>query len=405
MTLRIFDTLRLRKRAFTNRSRLVKMFLCGPTIYDYCHIGHARTFVAFDTIVRYLQHQGYKTRVVMNVTDISKEISQNAKNAGQFSKDYADHYFQSFLEDMSALGIETVDVYARASDRIPEMIDWITKLLEKGVAYVTDEGVYLDTTKVKGYGQLSHQSKSEIALRRLNLSPAKKHPEDFSVWNNLLADRDTWDSPWGRGRPGEHIEDAAACIKHLDIPYDINGGGDELIFPHHEATKAQLEGVTGTSVCRYWLHTGLLYIKGRKMSKSLGNSVTIRDILTQYDAPILRLFFSLTPYRKPIHFRRSDLERAARLSRILRRRLTELRGAAGHNHSEKSSYNADIACTRFHDRFVKAMDDDFDTETAVRHVIEFADRLTRDAHLKKKGHGYSRALEVLTELCDILGLL
>ena len=341
----------------------------------------------------------------MNVTDISKEISQNAKNEGQSSNEYADHYFQSFLEDMSALGIETIDVYARASDNVPGMIVWITKLLRKGVAYVTDEGVYLDTTMVRGYGALSHQSKREIALRRLNLSSAKKHPEDFPVWNNVLADRDTWDSPWGTGRPGEHIEDAAACIKHLGMPYDINGGGDELVFPHHEATKAQLEGVAGTLACEYWLHAGLLYVKGRKMSKSLGNSITIRDILTQYDAPTLRLFFSLTPYRKPIHFKRSDLEKAARLSRILRGRVTELRRVAKHNPSKSSAHKADMMCAYFQNRFLKAMDDDFDTASAVRHIIAFADRLTKEVHQGQSGQKYSRALEILTELCGVLGLL
>jgi len=405
MTLRIFDTLTLKKRAFTKRSGLVKIFLCGPTIYDYCHIGHARTFVAFDTIVRYLRYRDYKTKVVMNVTDISESISRNAKRTGQSSRDYSDDYFRFFLEDAKSLGIETIDVFACASGNIPEMMNWIERLLKKGVAYVTDEGVYLDTSRVKRYGALSHQSRSEIALRRLNLSPAKRHPEDFPLWSILQADTDTWDSPWGRGRPGEHIEDAAACLKHLGVPYDINGGGNELVFPHHEATKAQLEGVTGKSVCRYWLHTGLLYVKGRKMSKSLGNSITIRDILTQYDLQTLRLFFSLTQYRKPIHFRRLDLEKGAKLSRRLRAQLAELEQASTHCRREDSAGSVNAMSLLFKERFVKAMDDDFDTETAVREVIAFADCLVKDLHLRRKRQGFSNALELMAKLSSILGLL
>ncbi len=405
MTLQIFNTLTLRKEAFHAKRRAVKIFLCGPTVYDHCHLGHARMFVAFDIIARYLRYRGCETIVVMNVTDISKEIFMNAERNGQDPAEYSTRYFRSLLEDLKALGINTIDVFVRASHHVPMMIGWIEKLLEKGAAYVADEGVFLDTSRVRGYGSLSHQSRGEIALRRLDLSPTKRNPEDFLLWSNVQTERDAWDSPWGRGRPGQHIEDAAACAEYLDASYDINGGGDELVFPHHEATKAQVEAVTGTTMCRYWLHSGLLRIRKRKMSKSLGNFITIRDALARYDAQAIRFYFSLTHYRKPLDFRNSDLERAFRTSRSIRSSVDRMKRATALLQGDETDANLDRMVSRFETKFTRAMDNDFDTEKAVKELVNFAHHLVREFRLKRNiPRSFSVALESLTRLSDILGI-
>lgn len=405
MTLRILNTLTLKKECFHAKGRVVKIFLCGPTVYDYCHLGHARTFVAFDIITRYFRYLGYGTKVVMNVTDISKEIFKNAETNGQDPAEYSTRYFQALLEDLKALGINTIDVFVRASHNVPEMIGWIEKLLEKRAAYIVDEGVFLDTSRVKGYGLLSHQSRRELALRRLDLSPTKRHPEDFLLWRNVQTERNTWDSPWGRGRPGQHIEDAAACSEYLDTSYDINGGGDELVFPHHEATKAQVEAVTGMTMCRYWLHSGLLRIRKRKMSKSLGNFITIRDALSRYDVQALRFYFSLTHYRKPLDFSKSDLERAFRTSRSIRSSAERMKRAMASLHGDERDIGLDRMVSRFEARFTEAMDNDFDTEKAVKELVDFTHYLARQLRLKRNSHrSFSKALESMTKLSGILGI-
>jgi len=406
VTLRIFDTLSLRKKVFRVDGKAVRMFLCGPTLYDYCHLGHARTFVAFDIIARYLQYLGYRTKVIMNATDISDEILKSAEHVGQSAAEYSDEYYLSLIEDLKALGISTVDSIVRASDNVPQMIAWIERLLDRGVAYVTDEGVFLDTSKVRGYGQLSHQSKAELALRRLELSPDKKYPEDFLVWNKIRTEKNIWDSPWGRGRPGQHIEDAATCTRNLGTSYDINGGGDELVFPHHEAVKAQVEAVTGAPLCRYWLHTGLLRVRKRKMSKSLRNFITIRSALTRYDAPSLRLYFSLTHYRKPLDFRKCDLERAVRMSRRIRESVKYMKRPTVHPKVLSTDEHLDQMISRFKAEFLGAMDDDFNTEKAVKELLDFTGQVMMHHRHKWLSLGdLSKAVRSLAELGGILGIL
>mgnify|MGYP001064099585 CR=1 FL=1 len=406
MTLRIFDTLTLKKKAFRAEGRVVRIFLCGPTVYDYCHLGHARTFVAFDTIARYLRFRGHRTKVVMNVTDISKEIIENAERNGQDPGKYSTKYFQSMLEDLKALEVNTIDEVVRASHNVPEMIGWIEKLLERGAAYITDEGVFLDTSRVKGYGSLSHQSRRELALRRLDLSPAKKNPEDFLLWTYTRSERSAWDSPWGKGCPGQHIEDAAACTKYFGTSYHINGGGDELVFPHHEATKAQVEAVTGRPVCRYWLHTGLLRVRRRKMSKSLRNFITIREALPRYGVHALRLYFSLTHYRKPLDFRHSDLEKAFRLSRSFHNSVEKMKDIVASFSGKERNINLDRVVTRCESRFIEAMDNDFDTESAVKELMDLACYSARGQRLNRHSPtSLSGALRSLTKLSGILGIL
>jgi cysteinyl-tRNA synthetase len=404
MTLRLFDTLSRRKKVFRAKGKSINIFLCGPTVYDHCHLGHARFFATFDMIARYLRFRGYRTKVVMNVTDVSSEIFENAERDGQTPEEYSTKYFRSMLADLEALGIETISKVARASDNVPDMMEWIKRLLERGAAYVTEEGVFMDTSKVKGYGSLSHQSRGELALRRLDLSPAKRNPEDFLLWVCTEAEPHAWNSPWGRGRPGQHIEDAAACFKHLGTSYDINGGGDELVFPHHEATKAQIEAVTGKPMCRYWLHTGLLRVGGRKMSKSAGNFISIQEALGRYHASSLRLYFSLTHYRKQLDFRRPDLERAFRMSRSFHGSVEKIRRTVARVGKNGRDIGLDRAIKRCERRFIEAMDDDLHAERAVRQLIDLAGVAASSRHLEA-GDSASAALSTLTKLSRVLGIM
>lgn len=269
-------------------------------MYDYLHLGHARTYIAFDIITRYLKFSGYDVRYLMNITDVADRLVERAKELRKRPLELAREYEKAFLEDMQALGINSIQRYERASDYIPQIIDQINGLIDKGIAYETNTGVYFEARKFPKFGQLSGQRPEELTLRRLELCSSKKNTEDFSLWRKHERGFG-WDSPWGFGRPGWHIEDTAISITNLGKTYDIHGGASELIFPHHEAEIAQAEALTGKApFVRFWLHTGLLTVKGRKMSKSLGNVIRIRDALKEHTASQLRYYFASFHYREPV---------------------------------------------------------------------------------------------------------
>ena len=237
--LRVFNTLAMQEEELPEPDgQEIKAFVCGPTVYDYAHLGHARTYLAVDMMARYLRFRGYRPHVLMNITDIDERIIKKSNETGKSAKEIAGAYEKSFLEDMKALGIDTINRFERASDHIPEMIRQIEQLISTGYAYETDTGVYFDVSRIADYGQLSHQSRADLRLRRLELCSTKRHPEDFSVWRKF-EEQPLWDSPWGPGRPGWHIEDTAIAMKYLGSSYDIHLGGAELVFPHHEAELAQ----------------------------------------------------------------------------------------------------------------------------------------------------------------------
>ena len=255
----------------------VKMFVCGPTVYDYVHLGHARTYLAFDMVARYLTFLGYKVCYLMNITDVAERIVGRARELRKNPLDLAKEYEKAFLEDMQALGINTVERYARASDYIPQMIAQVKGLVDRGAAYETQTGVYFEVKKFPKFGELSRLNKEELGLRRLELCSSKRNVEDFSLWRKYDKSVLGWESPWGYGRPGWHIEDTAVSMTNFGDTYDLHGGASELMFPHHEAEIAQAEVFSRkTPFVRFWLHTGLLSVKGRKMSKSLGNVIRIR---------------------------------------------------------------------------------------------------------------------------------
>ena len=310
--LMVFNTLSRRLESFEPLvGRRVFMFVCGPTVYDYSHLGHARTYVFYDTLARFLRKLGYSLFYLQNITDVDDKIVNRAAEEGKHPIELAREFERYYYEDMEALNVTSVNLYARASDYLNEIFEQIEGLLNKGHAYVTESGVYFDITTFADYGKLSGQRPEELRVHRIEPDPTKRNLGDFALWRNRPKEEFGWDSPWGYGRPGWHIEDTAISIKHFGKQYDIHGGAIELAFPHHEAEIAQAESFTGAKpFVKYWIHTGLLTVEGEKMSKSLGNFVTIREALERYDANVLRLFLLSRHYRSPIDFRWEYLEQA-----------------------------------------------------------------------------------------------
>ena len=370
--MRVFNTLTMRKDELPDpNGREIKAFVCGPTVYDYAHLGHARTYLAVDIIIRYLRFRGYRPYFLMNITDIDERIIKKSGETGRSVKEVAHSYEEYFLEDMRALGIGTIEKFERASDHIPDIIQQIQQLISTGYAYETETGVYFDVSKLATYGQLSRQSKSDLKLRRLELCSTKHHPEDFSLWRKFEG-RPLWDSPWGRGRPGWHIEDTAIAMKYLGPTYDIHVGGAELVFPHHEAEIAQGEALSNKKpYVKYWIHTGMLNVGGVKMSKSLGNVVTIRDALADHTAEELRFFFASTHYRHVTNFCKSKLLETKRELEFMRETINKLSVSCSGKAASKSEMRLLGDLSRAEANFKAAMDDDFDTARALRVLSKF----------------------------------
>ena len=289
----------------------ISLFVCGPTVYDYSHLGHARTYVAFDVLVKYLRWTGKEVFYLQNITDVDDKIINRANAEGVSQNDLARKFETEYLRDMHSLGIDAVSYYARATTHIPEIINQVERLLTRGVAYVSENGVYFNVDTFDHNGELSCQDRANRISRVTDTT--KHNPEDFALWKFGEYGEYTWDSPWGRGRPGWHIEDTAISEKYFGQQYDIHGGGLDLIFPHHEAEIAQMESLEGKHpMVRYWLHTGFLTVKGEKMSKSLGNFITIRDALQTWNKDVLRYFILLSHYRSPLQATDEGIINAAR---------------------------------------------------------------------------------------------
>ncbi|MDD1693169.1 MAG: cysteine--tRNA ligase [Methanoregula sp.] len=289
----------------------IYLFVCGPTVYDYSHIGHARTYVVFDVLAKYLRSTGKEVFYLQNITDVDDKIINRAKEEGVSQSELARKFEREYLRDMHALGIDAVSYYARATTHIPEIIDQIQRLMDRGVAYVTENGVYFNLDTFDGNGELSGQERAKRVSRVTDES--KHNPNDFALWKLGEYGEYTWDSPWGRGRPGWHIEDTAISEKYFGQQYDIHGGGLDLIFPHHEAEIAQMESLEGKHpMVRNWMHTGFLTVNGEKMSKSLGNFITIRDALKTWKPDVLRYFILLSHYRSPLQATEEGLANAAK---------------------------------------------------------------------------------------------
>lgn len=378
--------------------------MCGPTVYDYVHLGHARTYIAFDIITRYLEYLGYHVRYLMNITDVADRLIERAAKSKKDPLELAREYERAFLEDLKALGIKNIERYERASQYIPQIIAQIRTLMEKGVAYQTETGVYFEVNKFPKFGQLSGLSKEELGLRRLELCSSKLNPEDFSLWRR----HDTgllWNSPWGDGRPGWHIEDTAISIQNFGETYDMHGGASELIFPHHEAEIAQAESLTGrVPFVRFWLHTGLLTMKGRKMSKSLGNVIRVRDALKKYTAQDLRYYFASFHYREQVKISDSALKQASRRLKQIQENFNAFQNAQTTSLTSKESKLL-VLTQRAESEFRKHMDNDFDTPKALKVLTRFAEILAKQSRSRLTQTSKASAARAFRGMAHVFGIL
>lgn len=406
--LRVFNTLTMRKDELPSPSgQKIKIFVCGPTVYDYAHLGHARTYLAVDMMVRYLRFRGYRPYVLMNITDIDERIIKKSKETGRSTQEIASEFEKAFLEDIKALGIETIDRFERATDHIQDIIRQIEHLISTGYAYETETGVYFDVSKSASYGQLSHQSRADLKLRRLELCSTKHHPEDFSLWRKF-EESPLWDSPWGKGRPGWHIEDTAISMKRLGSSYDIHAGGAELVFPHHEAEIAQGEALSGKEpFVKYWIHTGMFNVGGVKMSKSLGNVVRIRDALATCTPEELRLFFANTHYRRTANFSKTKILQARSQLESMRGTVRQLRSYSSGKAAGKLDLRLLRELSRIEAGFTAAMDDDFDTAKALRLLTTFLQTTRSQGRSHKRFASFTceTAVRRMLALSNIVGVL
>ena len=394
---------------------LVTMYVCGPTVYDVAHLGHARTYVAFDVIVRFLEYSGYVVKYVRNITDVGhlRETGEDrmlvgAERLKKHPMEVADKYMMEFFKDMESLGVRRPDIQPRASMHIPEIIEAVEKLLDKGYAYRVDGNVYFEVNKAGDYGQLSKIKPEDLVKHRIDPDPRKKNPADFALWKEAPQGYPfSWRTPWGVGFPGWHIECSVMSMKYLGERIDIHGGGHDLIFPHHENEIAQSEALTGKKpFVRYWLHTGELTVGGRGMHKSYGNFVTIRDALKQYSRDELRVFILSSHYRTPVDYSERIMEQAvdnASKIRTLHDNLSILAETAPEKDGDKEFVRRAAALK---ESFMEAMRQDFNTPTALASLYEFIKtvNLYLEKHTPSKGDVVT-VKAFLEDMCRILGFL
>jgi cysteinyl-tRNA synthetase len=377
----------------------VRFYVCGPTVYDYFHIGNARPFIVFDVMRRYLEHLGYQVTYVQNFTDIDDKMIKRAQEMGITVKELADRFIEAYYQDADALGIRRATVNPKATEEIPHIIELIELLIQKGHAYQIDGDVYFDVMSYPPYGKLIKQDLEELQSgARVEVDPRKRHPLDFALWKAQKPGEPAWDSPWGPGRPGWHIECSAMCRHHLGDTIDFHGGGCDLVFPHHENEIAQSEAATGKPFVRYWVHNGYLMIDKEKMSKSLGNFMTARDLMKRFPPLVIRLFMLSAHYRSPINFSEENLRQAQAALERLRNGWAQIRFALDNpppSTSESRELREQIA--RYRDDFHRAMDDDLNTAEALGAVFSLI-RAT-NSHLSR---GDSPDLAALEEASNFL---
>lgn len=365
----IYSTLSRRKENLeTINDNRINLFVCGPTVYDDAHIGHGRTYISFDTIKRYLEFKGYSVFYIQNITDIDDKIINRAKETNSNASDIARKFEKRYIEDMNKLNVNNVNLFARATDHVDEIIDQIERLIDLGFAYETEDGVYFEIEKFPEFGKLSNRNPEELESHRQIAETKKKNPNDFALWKKRDSEVEpTWDSPWGPGRPGWHIEDTAITEYYFGPQYDIHGGGLDLIFPHHEAEITQMEAVSGKSpMVKYWFHTGFLNVNGEKMSKSLKNFITIRELLEDYAPETFRFFVLSTHYRSPIDFSKDSLNQAEKSLSKIRKFYMNIMENVEDGETAESDYEP-LKMAR--NNFFKAMDDDFNTPKAISSIF------------------------------------
>lgn len=414
MTLRIYNTQSRKKEEFYPlQAGKVGIYVCGITVYDICHVGHARSAVVFDVMTRYLRYRGWEVAYVKNFTDVDDKIIDKARQEKTGIDVIAERYIRKHNEDMDAIGVARPTFTPRATENIEGMIRLVALLLQKGLAYPMDGDIYYSVERFSGYGKLSGRNLEDmLAGARIDVNEKKRNPLDFALWKASPEGEPGWESPWGRGRPGWHIECSVMSQRYLGDTFDIHGGGEDLVFPHHENEIAQSEGATGKILARYWIHNGFVRVNSEKMSKSLGNFFTIQDILRQYHPEVLRFFLLQSHYRSPIDFSDAALNEARQGMNRFYATLKMLRDiASGRKEMVPGNKDQDEVMKgqiqNLQERFFEAMDDDFNTARAIGHLFD-AVRLVNTTYAEKKLNVsrdvFAQAEKILLELGSVLGL-
>jgi len=379
--LKIYNTLSQKKEIFKSRKdKKVNLFVCGPTVYDFSHIGHARTYIIFDMIVSYLKEIGFNVSYLQNITDIDDKIIKRAKEKRVIPKKLSRQFEKEYLKDMKSLKVNSVTKYARATDYIPEIISQVKRLMKKGFAYQIEDGIYYNISKFKDYGKLSRRTKerAEDAVSRIDDSKNKKNKGDFCLWKFSKPGEPEWKSPFGYGRPGWHIEDTAITEKHFGFQYDIHGGARDLIFPHHEAEISQMEAISQKKpMAKYWLHTGFLTVGGKKMSKSLGNFITIREFLKENSSEVLRFFIFLSSYHSPIDYNQRKILQ-------VKRNLIRINDFFDKIKKEVKQTKKLSKKSKLLEKYLKILGDDFNTPKFFSAIFEL---------IKKANKGFGKLSE------------
>nr|WP_295971080.1 cysteine--tRNA ligase [uncultured Bacillus sp.] len=408
MAIQLYNTLTRKKVEFIPLEEgKVKMYVCGPTVYNYIHIGNARPAIVFDTVRRYLEFRGYEVKYVSNFTDVDDKLIRTAKEIGEEVPVIAERFIKAYFEDVSALGCHKASIHPRVTENMDSIIDFIQMLVDKGYAYESEGDVYFHTRRFAEYGKLSHQSIDELRVgARIAIGDKKQDALDFALWKAAKEGEIYWESPWGKGRPGWHIECSAMAKKYLGETIDIHAGGQDLAFPHHENEIAQTEALTGKPFARYWMHNGYININNEKMSKSLGNFVLVHDLLKMHDPQVLRFFMLSVHYRNPINYSidllentRSGLERIKTSYQNLKYRMEKSANLG----EDSDDWVIQIGGLR--KAFITAMDDDFNTANGISVLFELT--ALANKYLMEKNtdmHVFTQFLKQFEEIFQVLGL-
>ena len=412
--MKIYNTLTRKKEEFKPiEEGKVKMYVCGPTVYNYFHIGNARPFVVFDTLRKYLEYQGYKVKFVQNFTDVDDKIINRAKEEGVTAPEISEKYIEEYYKDAAALNVKKANVHPKVSETMNDIIQFVQDLIDKGYAYESQGDVYYRTRKFDGYGKLSGKNIDELiqgaSERTRSADDMKKEdPLDFALWKARKEDSEiAWESPWGMGRPGWHIECSTMAKKYLGPTIDIHAGGEDLQFPHHENEIAQSEAHNGCEFSHYWMHNGYINIDGTKMSKSLGNFKTVRDLLQHYDGEVLRFLILSGQYRGPIDFNSEILEQSKNAMSRMRNAKSNLKHliATGSGTMTDAEKEALAGYDKYRQEFIKAMDDDLNTADAISAVFELITAINTAVRDGASKEFAQKSLDTLMELASVLGLL
>lgn len=414
MALKIYNTMTREREVFTPViPGKVNMYVCGPTVYNYIHIGNARPFIFFDVVRSYLIHSGYDVNYVLNFTDVDDKLIRKAEEMGVTVPEVADQFIQAFYQDVRGLGIQDASVHPRVTENIPEIIEFIQGLIDKGYAYVSQGDVNFRTSAFSEYGKLSHQNLEELQFGiRIDVDERKENPQDFVLWKNAKPGEISWSAPWGDGRPGWHIECSAMAKKYLGTTLDIHGGGHDLMFPHHECEVAQSEALNGETFVKYWMHNGYININNEKMSKSLGNGILVKEMLLKLKPQVIRYFMLSVHYRSPLNFSDDTIKQAENSVERIENAYANLI----HRANNASANHAVIAQTadpelmqqleRIGEQFRDRMDDDFSTPDAITALFELVS--VTNHYLQQdivKAPVLNRILALFAEMNTVLGIL